>query len=131
MTNIPERLRYLLDEETKAYLFLSTLMPDGTPQVTPVWFSYDGTHVLVNSARGRVKDRNMTERPAVAGLIQDSNDHYGYLQVRGTVVEISEEGADQHIRDLSYKYRGRREYDIGDQVRVTYKIEPRSWYPDK
>ncbi len=131
MTNIPERLRYLLDEETKAYLFLCTLMPDGTPQVTPVWFSYDGTNVLVNSARGRVKDRNMIERPAVAGLIQDPNDHYGYLQVRGSVVENIEAGADQHIRDLSYKYRGRREYDIGDQTRVTYKIEPRSWFPAK
>ena len=131
MTNIPERLRYLLDDETKAYLFLSTLMPDGSPQVTPVWFSYDGTHVLVNSSRGRVKDRNMTERPAVAGLIQDSNDHFSYLQVRGSVVENIEEGADQHIRDLSYKYRGRRDYDIGDDTRVTYKIEPRSWFPAK
>lgn len=129
MTNIPDRLRYLLADETKAYLYLATTMPDGAPQVTPIWFNYDGTHVNVNSAKGRVKDRNMRARPKVAALIQDPHDVFAYLQLRGRVVEITEEGAADHIRDLALKYRGKREYDVGDDIRVTYRIRPDHVYP--
>lgn len=129
MANIPERLRYLLDDDTKAFLYLATLMPDGTPQVTPIWFDFDGEHIRINSARGRVKDRNMRARRHVAALIQDPNDIYSYLQVRGAVVEITEEGGDDHIRDLALKYRGKREYDVGDDIRVTYKIAPEHIFP--
>jgi len=121
---IPERLQYLLRDETKAYLHLATVMRDGTPQITIVWFNYDGTHVLVNSSRGRVKDRNMRRRPDVAALIADPNDPYRYLQIRGPVVDITEEGADEHIRELALKYRGRREYSVADQRRVIYRILP-------
>jgi PPOX class probable F420-dependent enzyme len=128
MTGIPERFHDLLTDETKALLYLATIMPDGTPQVTPTWFSYDGTHILINSAKGRVKDRNMNERPNVACLIQDPNDPYRYVQVRGPVVEITEAGADDHIRDLALKYRGERKFNIGN-TRLIYKIRPDRVFP--
>jgi PPOX class probable F420-dependent enzyme len=129
MPEIPESRRDLLADETRAFLYLATIMPDGTPQVTPIWFNYDGTHILINSARGRVKDRNMRARPKVACLIMDPTDPYRYLQVRGPVVEITKAGADAHIRDLSLKYQGKREFDIGDATRVIYKIRPDHVYP--
>lgn len=126
MSNIPESFHDLLRDETRALLSLATLMPDGTPQVTPVWFNYDGEHILVNSAKGRVKDRNMRARPDVACLIVDPDNPYRYVQIRGRVVEITEEGAVEHINDLHFKYRGQRGYPVGDQIRVIYKIRPAS-----
>jgi PPOX class probable F420-dependent enzyme len=131
MATIPERLKDLLADEKKAFMYLATTMPNGTPQVTPIWFNYDGAHILINSARGRVKDRNMVARPHVACLIADPNDPYRYLQIRGTVTAITEEGADEHIRDLALKYRGTRAFDIGGATRVTYKIRPDHVYPAK
>ncbi len=114
----------LLADETRAIAFLATIMPDGSPQVTPVWFNTDGEHILVNSARGRVKDRNMRHRPHVAVALMAMDDPYRYVQIRGKVVEISEIGAAEHIHALSIKYRGRR-FDIpAGQIRVMYKIKP-------
>jgi PPOX class probable F420-dependent enzyme len=124
MADIPIRFRDLLADETKTFMCLATTMPDGTPQVTPVWFNYDGTHIWVNSARGRVKDRNMSARPHVACLIVDPNNPYRFLQARGEVVAITKAGADDHIRDLAAKYTGQREFEIGDDRRVIYKIRP-------
>ncbi len=124
MGNIPESFHDLLRDETRALLSLATLMPDGTPQVTPVWFNYDGQHILVNSAKGRVKDRNMRARPDVACLIIDPDNPYRYIQIRGRVVEITEEGAVEHINDLNFKYHGQRGYPVGNQTRVIYKIRP-------
>jgi PPOX class probable F420-dependent enzyme len=129
MGKIPEHLQDLLVDETRAFLYLATTMPDGTPQVTPVWFNTDGTHILLNTARGRVKARNMSARPHIACLIADPNDPYRYLQIRGEIVEETEEGADDHIRDLALKYRGKREFEIGDDTRVTYKLRPDRVYP--
>ena len=63
MHAVPEAFHDLLADETQAYLVLATIMPDGTPQVTPIWFNFDGEHILINSAHGRAKDRNMTARP--------------------------------------------------------------------
>ena len=124
MTQVPETERDLLADETKAFAFLATLMPDGSPQVTPVWFNTDGEHILVNSARGRVKDRNMRKRPQVALTLMSMADPYRYVQIRGEVVEISEVDAADHIHALSMKYRG-RPFDIpAGQVRVIYKIRP-------
>lgn len=121
---IPESKRYLLEEETKAFAFLATLMPDGTPQVTPVWFDTDGEYFLINSARGRVKDKNMRARPQVAFVLMAMDDPYDYLQIRGEVVGITEEGGDAQIHALSQKYHG-RPYNIPEgQTRVTYKIKP-------
>ncbi len=120
---IPDNFRDLFQK--RAFGFLATLMPDGSPQVTPIWVTYDGTHVIVNSAKGRTKDRNMRARPRVAITIVDPDNPYRHLDVRGRVVEITEEGARQVIDDLSEKYNGTRPYPgPKDEVRVTYKIEP-------
>ena len=112
--------------ERRAFAYLATIMPDGSPQVSPVWVDFDGTHILINSARGRQKDRNMTRRPRVALSIQDPDDPYRYLLVRGTMIEHSTHGADEHIDRLSLKYRGQPKYQYQrpGEVRVTYKIRP-------
>jgi len=124
MKSIPAEYHDLLKDETKAYLFLATIMADGSPQVTPVWFSADADHVLVNSAKGRVKDRNMRARPQVALVIQDPCTPYRYLQIRGRVVEITEQGGDKHINALSLKYDGKPWKLVAGQTRVIYKIRP-------
>jgi PPOX class probable F420-dependent enzyme len=113
--------------DKKAFAHLATLMPDGTPQVTPVWFDYRDGAIRVNSARGRVKDRNMKEGAAVALSILDPDNPYRYLQIRGRVRKVTEEGAAAHIDSLAKKYIGQDKYPWskpGD-VRVTYEIEPR------
>ena len=89
---LPEKFRDLFKDETKAYLFLATTMPDGSPQVTPIWFNTDGENILINSNEGRVKDKNMKARPKVAMVIQDPATPYRYLQIRGEVVEYIREG---------------------------------------
>ena len=124
MNSIPSEYLDLLKDETKAYLFLATTMPDGTPQVTPVWFNTDGSRILVNSAAGRVKDRNMRARPHVALVIQDPGTPYRYLQIRGRVDMITEEGGDEHINALSLKYDGRSWKKVAGQTRVIYRILP-------
>jgi PPOX class probable F420-dependent enzyme len=112
--------------QKKAFAHLATLMPDGSPQVTPVWIDYDGTHLLVNSARGRQKDKNMRRNSAVALSIQDPDNPYRYLEVRGHVEEITEEGAEEHIDKMAKKYLGldRYPYRQPGEVRVLYKIKP-------
>jgi PPOX class probable F420-dependent enzyme len=110
----------------KAFASLGTIMPDGYPQVTPVWVDYDGTHVLVNTAKGRVKDRNMKRDPRVSLAIIDPENPYHYLEVRGRVAEITEDGADQHIDKMAKKYLGQDKYPGRQpgEVRVLYKIVP-------
>lgn len=121
---IPDQ--YLDLFEKKAFAHLATLMPDGSPQVTPVWIDYDGTHLLVNSAKGRQKDRNMRRDPRVAVSIQDPDDPYRYLQVRGEVAEITQEGADDQIDDRAQHYLGLDKYPHREEgeIRVIYKIKP-------
>ena len=123
---IPESHLDLIKDETKAFCSLATLMKDGSPQVTPIWFNTDGTHILINSATGRVKDRNMRKNPQIALVIIDPNDPYRYIQIRGKVVEITIQGAREHIDTLSKKYTGRDKYTGGpiEEIRVTYKILP-------
>jgi PPOX class probable F420-dependent enzyme len=124
MKTISEKYHDLLKDETRAFLFLATTMKDGSPQVTPIWFNHDDEHILINSAKGRVKDRNMRARPNVAMVIQDPADPYRYLQVRGRVVEISEEGGLEHINTLALKYTGKTWKVNPGEVRVIYKIVP-------
>ena len=124
MNSIPTEYHDLLKDETKAYLFLATSMADGSPQVTPVWFSAEGEHILVNTAKGRVKERNMRARPHVALVIQDPSTPYRYLQIRGRVDEITEEGGDEHINALSLKYDGTPWKKTEGQIRVIFKISP-------
>jgi PPOX class probable F420-dependent enzyme len=128
MVWIPESHLDLIEDETKAFAFLATLMKDGSPQLTPIWFNTDGTHILINSARGRVKDRNMHRDRRVSLVIIDPRDSYRYIQIRGEVVLITTEGAREHINELSKKYTGRDLYTSGsaDEIRVTYKILPRN-----
>jgi PPOX class probable F420-dependent enzyme len=121
---IPEKYADLFQK--KAFANLATVMPDGTPQVTPVWVDFDGTHVIVNSARGRRKDKNMSQNSSVALSIMDPDNPYRYLEVRGRVAEITEAGADQHIDTMAKKYMGVDKYPYRQpgEVRVMYKIEP-------
>jgi len=121
---IPEKYADLFQK--KAFANLATVMPDGTPQVTPVWVDFDGKHVIVNSARGRRKDKNMSQNSSVALSIMDPDNPYRYLEVRGRVAEITEEGADQHIDTMAKKYMGVDKYPYRQpgEVRVMYKIEP-------
>ena len=123
-TVIPEK--YLDLFEKKAFANLATIMPDGTPQVTPVWVDFDGEHVLVNSARGRQKDKNMKQGAMVALAILDPDNPYRYLEVRGRVAEVTEEGAADHIDKMAKKYIGQDKYPWKrpDEVRVLYKIAP-------
>ncbi len=125
MKNIPETHLDLLKDEKKAFLFLATLMPGGSPQVTPIWFNTDGDHILINSAKGRVKDRNMRARPQVALCIADPMNPYRYLQIRGKVVEFTTSGADEHIDALTFKYRGIPKYPNRQpgEERILYKIK--------
>src|SRR5262245_29723087 len=121
---IPGNFRDLL--EKKAFGQFGTIMKDGTPQVTPVWCDYDGTYVRVNSAVGRVKDKNVRRNPNVAITLQDPENPYRYLSIKGKVEVITLEGADDHIDKLAKKYLGKDKYPgrRPGEVRVMYKIRP-------
>ena len=118
--------KYLDLFEKKSFANLATLMPDGQPQVTPVWCDFDGEHVIINTAKGRQKDRNLRREPRVALSILDPDNPYRYLEVRGRVAEITEEGADEHIDRMAKKYMGVDKYPYRGpgEVRVLYKIKP-------
>ncbi len=120
---IPQQYLDLLDK--KAFANLATLMPDGSPQVTPVWVDRDGEYFRINTAKGRVKDRNMRRDPRVSLSIVDPDNPYRYLEIRGRVVEITEQGADQHIDVLAKKYLGKDSYPFRNpkEVRVMYRIQ--------
>ncbi len=127
MAAIPEKYLDLLQQK-KAFANLATLMPDGSPQVTPVWFDYKDGVIRVNTAKGRVKARNMKEGAQVALAVMDPDNPYRYVQVRGRVKRVAEQNADAHIDTLAKKYLGKDKYPWarpGD-VRVIYEIEPTS-----
>jgi PPOX class probable F420-dependent enzyme len=125
---IPDHSKDLI--ERPIVVTLVTIMPDGQPQATPVWFSWDGEYVWVNTARGRAKDRNMTERSKVTILSIDPNDPYRYMEIRGEIAEVTEKGAVDHINFLSGRYTGNSDYYRGNaerqasETRVIYKIQP-------
>lgn len=125
MATIPDGFKDVLTQK-KAFASLATVGADGAPQVTPVWFDYDGKVFRVNSAKGRVKDRNMRRNPAVSLAIVDPANPYRYVGVQGRVVEITEQGADAHIDSLAKKYLGQDRYPFrrAGEVRVIYKIAP-------
>ena len=112
--------------QKKAFANLATLMPDGRPQVTPVWCDYDGGNVIINTARGRQKDRNLQHDPRVSMAILDPENPYRYVEIRGRVVERTEKGADAHIDKMAKKYLGKDKYPYAKpgEVRVLYKIKP-------
>src|SRR5438067_4057651 len=109
-----------------AFASFATLNPDGSPQVTPVWVDYDGKHLLVNTARGRVKHRNLERNPRVALAIADPENPYRYLGIQGRVVQMVEQGADAHIDKMAKKYLDQDKYPYRQpgEVRVMVKIAP-------
>jgi PPOX class probable F420-dependent enzyme len=127
MERIPERFHGLFDTQTIAHF--STLMPDGTPQSTPVWIDYDSeaNRVLVNTARGRQKVDNVERDPKVGVSMCDPEDPYRYVSVRGVVDEVTEAGAVDHIDALAKRYMGVDEYPhhgVESGARVLIKIRP-------
>ena len=121
---IPKAYKDILNK--RGYAHLATLMKDGSPQVTPVWYDFDGQHIRVNTAKGRLKDKNMRRAKKVALSIQDPDNPYRYLAIRGNIDEITENGADAHIDALAKKYleKDRYPFRAPGEVRVIYKIRP-------
>jgi PPOX class probable F420-dependent enzyme len=109
----------------KAFAHLATLMPDGQPQVTPVWVDYDGQYVVINTAEGRQKDKNLQRDGRVALSIADPDNPYRYLEIRGQVAVRTLDGADQHIDAMAKKYLGKDKYPFRQpgEVRVIYKFK--------
>jgi PPOX class probable F420-dependent enzyme len=128
MATSPDKYLDLFGEK-KAFAHLATLMPDGTPQNTPVWFDYKDGKLRVNTARGRVKERNLKEGSPVALSILDPDNAYRYVQVRGHVTHVTEDGADAHIDSLAKKYLGQDKYPFRQpgETRVLYEITPKSF----
>ena len=124
MADIPQSYRDLFDK--KSFAHIATIGNDGTPQVTPVWIDYDGTHIRFNTARGRVKTKNLERNPRIAMSVQDPENPYRYVQVKGRVTEMTEKGADEHIDALAKKYLGQDRYPHRrpGEVRVTVKVAP-------
>ena len=122
---IPKSHQDLFTREKRTIAFLSTVMEDGSPQVTPVWFDLEDETIRVNTARGRVKDKNMSKRPSVALAIMDPDNPYRYVQVRGKVIGSTEDSAKEHIDSLARKYLGKDEFSgSADDIRVIYFIQP-------
>ena len=124
MAGIPPEYRDLF--EKRAFAHLATLAPDGSAHVSPVWVDWDGAHVRFNSARGRAKVKQVARDPRVTLSIADPDNPYRYVEVRGRVVETTEQGADAHIDALAKKYLGKDRYPFRQpgEVRVVFKVLP-------
>jgi PPOX class probable F420-dependent enzyme len=102
---------------------VGTIRPDGTPQLTPTWVDTDGEHVLINTAEGRWKPRYLRRDPRVSVTVVDKDDPFNWVSVTGTA-ELTHEGAEEHIHQLSHKYRG-KDYDSPkDPQRILVRITP-------
>jgi PPOX class probable F420-dependent enzyme len=125
MATLPEQYLDLVQQK-KAFAALATVLANGTPQVTPVWFDYTDGAIRVNTAKGRVKARVLKQGSPVALAIMDPDNPYRYIQIRGHVRRVLEEGADAHIDSLANKYLGKDKYPFRQpgEVRVMYEIEP-------
>ncbi len=127
-----QALRHLTEEQIKLFtdpnfVHLATLMRDGSPQVTAVWVDYRDGYILVNTAEGRVKDRNVRRDPRVAVSVLDASDPYARVfWTAGRVVEVTTEGAEDHIDFLAHKYLGTERYEWrqAGEKRVILKIAP-------
>ena len=121
---ISNEYKDLLSWGKKAFANLALVLSDGTPHVTPLWFDFDGEYIILNSARGRVKDKVMRRSRLVAMAISDPENPYRYIQIRGEVIEITELGARDMIDHLSMKYTGEDYVGYQGEIRVTYKLIP-------
>jgi PPOX class probable F420-dependent enzyme len=110
--NLTEKAKRLIDE--KNFANVATLMPDGSPQVTPMWVDRDGDTILLNNKKSRQRTRNLTRDPRVAIAVYDQNSPYVNTSIRGKVIEITEKGAEEHIDKLSMKYYGTPKYPRHD-----------------
>jgi PPOX class probable F420-dependent enzyme len=129
---IPERVQDLLRWDKKAFATLALVRRDGTPHVSPVWFDWDGERLIINTARGRVKDRILRRHPVVSLSIMDPQDPYRYVLLSGPVVDETEEGGYEMISKLNTKYGRYPTYPKPPgQVRVTYKIRPERVFAPK
>lgn len=125
MTNIPAEYQDLFEKSTFAHL--TTMTPDGEPHATPVWIDYDGdaNRLLINTERGRRKERNVANDPTVAVSMTDPADPYRFLSVTGEVDETTTDGAREHIDTLAQRYTGEDKYQIPIQTeRVILRIRP-------
>jgi PPOX class probable F420-dependent enzyme len=120
---IPEKYIDLLTDKV-AFAELATVMPDGSPQVTPVWFEFKDGMIRINTAQGRRKMRNLEANPKLAMVIVDPANPYRYLQIRGHVTHSTQEGADAHIDSLAKRYLGQDKYPFRapGEIRVIYEI---------
>ena len=112
----------------KNFAFLATIMDDGSPQVTPVWVDTDGDYIIINTAEGRLKHKNISRDPRVAVSVLDHANPYKMVTVQGTVVEQTTTGADEHIDKMAKKYLGLDKYPgrVPGETRVVLKIKPES-----
>jgi PPOX class probable F420-dependent enzyme len=119
-----EKYRDIFDKKT--FCYVATTGTNGRPQVTPVWCEFDGTHIVFNTARGRVKDKNLAKNPTVAIAAADPENPYRYVQIRGRVTEITDKGADAHIDKMAKKYTGQDRYPgrKPGEVRLIVKVLP-------
>lgn len=125
MAKLSDSARKIL--EGKNFVYLATVNPDGTPQVTPTWVDTDGNFVLINTAIGRVKHRNVKKNPIVALAITEHNNPYNLVVIKGKVVEqVTGQAAEDHIDKMAKKYRGLDKYPNRNpnEPRVLLKIEP-------
>lgn len=123
MAALPQDIKTLLQK--KVFVHFATEMKDGSPQVSPVWVDVEGDTILINSALGRLKDKNVRRDPRVALSLTDPENPYHSVSIRGRVTEITEEGADAHVDKLAKKYLGKDKYPgrTPGEKRVLYKIE--------
>jgi len=124
MTQVPEAWKAVLQKPV--FVHVTTLMPDGSPHSSPVWVDLDGDTIVLNSAQGRVKDKNIRRDPRVALSVTDPDNPYKALMLRGKVTQITPEGADAHIDKMAKKYLGKDKYPFRKpgEVRVIYRVEP-------
>ena len=124
MARLPDPVRQFIEEPN--FASLATVMPDGSPQVTPMWLDTDGDYLYINTAEGRQKPRNFEHDKRVAVAIMDRANPYRHATVRGRVVDVTPEGADAHIDKLAKKYLGQEKYPWRQQgeQRVLVKIVP-------
>ena len=121
---LTERAVTLIDGKNFAHL--ATLLPDGSPHVTPMWIDHEGDMVLMNTAKGRIKQRNITRDPRIAITVVDSNNPYDRIVILGRVLNQTEQGAEAHIDKLAKKYTGANKYQKTSptEKRIILKIEP-------
>lgn len=128
--NIPYNYEDLLFGKNFAHV--ATINPDGSPQVTPMWVDYnkEKNEILVNTATGRKKARNMKIGSKVAISVLDSSNPYRYIAIQGEVSEITTDGALEHINSLAFKYMGREKYPLPEgEIRILVRIKPKFVHP--